>query len=240
MIEAKTKEYRLVKTNLNSQVYHILKEMIADQRFNPGHHINVEKLTHELGVSRTPIWEAIRRLEQEGIVVHTPHKGVKVRQLTREMALELYEVREALEGLAARHGARHATPESLVKMEACLAEQSHIVKKGDAVAYSRSDHEFHSLIYAMSGNGLLQELLEGLRYRALPLAFRLGPYFEEFLGYHQEILSAFQQSDGPAAEKAMRRHNRRMVEIIKRTSWGDQKDLGSESNYLGTKASEDG
>ncbi len=240
MIESKTKEYRLVKTNLNSQVYHILKEMIADQRFNPGHYINVEKLTHELGVSRTPIWEAIRRLEQEGIVVHTPHKGVKVRQLTREMALELYEVREALEGLAARHGARQATPESLVKMEACLAEQSRIVKEGDAVAYSRSDHEFHSLIYALSGNGLLQELLEGLRYKALPLAFRLGPYFGEFLRYHQEILSAFQQSDGPAAEKAMRRHNRRMVEIIKKTSWGDQEELKLEANHLVTKASENG
>jgi DNA-binding GntR family transcriptional regulator len=139
-----------------------------------------------------------------------------------------------------RQGARQATPESLVTMEACLTEQSRIVKKGDAVAYSRSDHEFHSLIYALSGNRLLQELLEGLRYKALPLAFRLGPYFEEFLGYHQEILSAFQRSDGAAAEKAMRRHNRRMVEIVKRRSWGDQKELELESNHLGTKASENG
>ena len=61
---AKTKVYRVVRTNLNSQVYDILKEMIADQRFTPGSSLNVERLTQELGVSRTPIWEAIRRLEQ--------------------------------------------------------------------------------------------------------------------------------------------------------------------------------
>jgi DNA-binding GntR family transcriptional regulator len=221
MAKTENKAYRLVKQNLNTQIYDILKEMIADQRFNPASYINVEKLTHELGVSRTPIWEAIRRLEQEGIVVHTPHKGVKVRALTREMALELYVVREALEGLAARLGARQVTPKSLAQMEACLTRQSRIVEKGDAVAYSRSDHEFHSLIYDLSGNKLLQELLEGLRYKALPLAFRLGPYFAEFLGYHREILRAFRKGDEVAAEKAMRRHNRRMVEIIKKTPWGD-------------------
>lgn len=224
MVETETKGYRLVRTNLNNQIYHILKEMIADQRFNPGSYINVEKLTHELEVSRTPIWEAIRRLEQEGIVVHTPHKGVKVRELTREMALELYAVREALECLAARLGAALATPKSLAQMEACLAEQARIVDEKDAVAYSRSDHEFHSLIYRASENRLLEEVLEGLRYKALPLAFRMGPYFAEFLGFHRRIFHAFRRQDAQAAEEAMRCHNRRMIEIIQVTPWGDDKE----------------
>jgi DNA-binding GntR family transcriptional regulator len=79
MPETEAKEYRVVRSNLNAQVYDILKEMIADRRFEPGSYINVEKLTQELGVSRTPIWEAIRRLEQEGIVIHTPHKGVQLK-----------------------------------------------------------------------------------------------------------------------------------------------------------------
>lgn len=224
MVEAESKTYRLVRTNLNSQIYQILKEMIADQRFNPGSYINVEKLTHELGVSRTPIWEAIRRLEQEGIVVHTPHKGVKVRELTREMALELYVVREALESLSARLGAGSATPETVVRMESCLAKQALIVEQVDAVAYSRSDHEFHLLIYESSGNELLKEVLEGLRYKALPLAFRMGPYFEEFLCFHRKILRAFRRNDGQAAEDAMRCHNRRMLEIIQTVSWGNKKE----------------
>ena len=223
MIEAKSKTYNLVRTNLNSQVYQIVKEMIADQRFNPDSYINVEKLTRELGVSRTPIWEAIRRLEQEGIVVHTPHKGVKVRELTRERALDLYVVREALESLSARLGAERATPDTVARMETCLAEQTLIVKQVDVVAYSRSDHEFHVLIYESTGNELLKEVLEVLRYKALPLAFRMGPHFEEFLGFHHKILRAFHRNDGQAADDAMRCHNRRMLEIIRAVSWGDEK-----------------
>jgi DNA-binding GntR family transcriptional regulator len=211
----------LIKTNLNDQIYPILKEMIADQRFNPGGSINVEQLTHELGVSRTPVWEAIRRLEQEGIVVHTPHKGVRVRELTREMALELYGVREALETTAARQGAGRATPQLIARMGKCLEKQAQIVKQEDAVAYSQSDHEFHLLIHEASGNRLLQEILEGLRYRALPLAFRLTPQFAEFLGYHRLVLEAFKKKDGPGAEKAIRRHNLRMIELIETNPWGN-------------------
>ena len=129
MPRAKTKSYRVVRTNLNTQVYDILKEMIADRRFAPGSSLNVERLTQELGVSRTPIWEAIRRLEQEGIVAHTPHKGVRLVALTRKMALELYEVRETMEALAARLGAERATPEIINQMEKILSEQKLIVKR---------------------------------------------------------------------------------------------------------------
>ena len=220
MTDPENKEYRLVRTNLNSQIYDILKEMIADQRFNPGSYINVEQLTHELRVSRTPIWEAIRKLEQEGIVIHTPHKGVQVRELTRKMVLELYEVRETMEGLAARLGAERATADIIGQMEKCLEAQELVVKQGDAVAYSQSDHDFHLLIYQACENELLKEILEGLRYKALPLAFKLAPHFSVFLGFHREILEAFRQHDGKAAEKTIMRHNRRMLEIIKTTPWG--------------------
>ena len=221
MPKSEAKVYRLVRTNLNEQVYVILKEMIADQRFNPGNVINVEKLSRELGVSRTPIWEAIRRLEQEGIVVHTPHKGVRVRELDREMALELYSVRDALETMAARLGAEAATPGIVSRMENCLEQQAKIVEQRDAVAYSRSDYEFHMLICEASGNKLLSEVLEGLRYKALPLAFRLAPYFHEFLAHHREVLVAFHNRDGTAAEEAIKRHDNRMLDIIKTTQWND-------------------
>ncbi len=220
MPRAKTKVYRVVRTNLNTQVYDILKEMIADQRFTPGSSLNVEKLTQELGVSRTPIWEAIRRLEQEGIVVHTPHKGVRLVELTRQRALELYEVRETMEAMAARLGAERATPEIIARMGKILAEQTLIVNREDDVAYSRSDYDFHILIYKSCGNELLTEILEGLRYKALPLAFKLSPHYTEFLAFHKDILAAFRKHESKAAQKAMQRHNRRMLEIIRNTLWG--------------------
>ena len=221
MSVTKSKTYRVVKSNLNTQVYDILKEMIADQRFLPGSSLNVEKLTQELGVSRTPIWEAIRRLEQEGIVDHTPHKGVRVVELTRKMALELYEVRETMESLAARLGAERAEQALVNRMKKILAEQLTVVKNEDAVAYSRTDHDFHQVVYEACGNDLLKDLLEGLRYRTLPLAFKLSPHFAEFYNYHQQIVSAFENKDGVAAEAAMRQHNRRMLELVKTARWGE-------------------
>ena len=220
MPNGKIKRYRIVKTNLNAQVYDILKDMIADRRFAPGCYLNVEKLTQELEVSRTPIWEAVRRLEQEGIVVHTPHKGVRVVELTRKMAIELYEVRENMEGLAARLAAERVTPETISQMEGVLTEQKRIVNGQDAISYSRSDHDFHLLIYQACGNDLLREILEGLRYKALPLAFKLAPHFTEFLEYHKRILDAFRRHDAEAAEKYIKAHNRRMMEIIRTTIWG--------------------
>ena len=220
MRELEANPYKVVKINLNAQVYDVLKEMIADRRFTPGSYINVEKLSQELGVSRTPIWEAVRRLEQEGIVIHTPHKGVRVRELTRKMALDLYEVRENMESLAARLAAERATPEVLLAMEECLSEQEKIVKEEDAVAYSNADHRFHLLIYDASGNELLKDILSGLRYKALPLAFKLSPHFSEFIEYHRQILDAFRSKDGQAAENAIRQHNRQMIDLIKTTPWG--------------------
>jgi DNA-binding GntR family transcriptional regulator len=214
------KTYRVVKTNLNAQIYDILKDMIADRRFEPGSYLNVEKLTQELGVSRTPIWEAVRRLEQEGIVVHTPHKGVRVTELTRKTALELYEVRENMEGLAARLAAERATSEIISQMEDILTAQERIVNQQDAISYSRSDHDFHLLIYQACGNDLLREILDGLRYKALPLAFKLAPHFTEFFEYHKRILEAFRRHDADAAEKDIQAHNRRMMEIIRTTTWG--------------------
>lgn len=221
------KKYRLVKTNLNSQVYDVLKEMIADQRFSPGSYINVEGLTHELGVSRTPIWEAIRRLEQEGIVVHTPHKGVRVREFTKEMAVELYLVREALEVMAAGLAAQKVSQETLARMEQCLERQARVVEKGDAVGYSKTDHQFHKLIHEAAGNQLLSEMLASLRYKALPLAFRLNPHFSQFLGFHREILAGLRRRDPARTEKAVRRHFQYMLRIIQDTPWEDQESVGA-------------
>jgi DNA-binding GntR family transcriptional regulator len=105
-------------------------------------------------------------------------------------------------------------------MEKILAEQTLIVNREDDVAYSRSDYDFHILIYKSCGNELLTEILEGLRYKALPLAFKLSPHYTEFLAFHKDILAAFRKHESKAAEKAMQRHNRRMLEIIRNTLWG--------------------
>jgi DNA-binding GntR family transcriptional regulator len=105
-------------------------------------------------------------------------------------------------------------------MEKCLEEQTLVVNQEDAVGYSRSDHHFHLLVHRSCQNDLLREILEGLRYKALPLAFRLAPHFKDFLQLHKELLQSFIKRDAQAAEKIMRTHNRLMLDIIRTTPWG--------------------
>jgi len=208
---------RLVKRRLlNEEVYDRIKEMIADNRFNPGTHINVEKLTHEFGVSRTPIWEAVRKLENEGILINVPHKGVKIRELSFKETKDLYEVRESLECRAAGLGAIHVTDEILRKMEECLVEQDQVVKSLDDVAYSKSDDKFHGLICDASQNGLLKEIVCQVRSKTLPLAFRITRNLEDFYNLHIQILEAFRKRDSVAAEDAMHRHFAKMAELIRK------------------------
>ena len=158
------------KEKLSNKVYTIIKEMIANHRFEPGARMNVEKLSKEFGISRTPVWEAVRRLEQEGLLENIPNRGVFMAVITPQMALALYEVREVLEGMAARLAATRISEKNLAKMESYLLDQGPIVKAGDLIAYSRSDFEFHAIIYEASGNPVLEESLQTIKNKMRPFS----------------------------------------------------------------------
>src|SRR5512135_526432 len=135
---------------LSGKVYAALKEMVAHYRFQPGARVNVEKLSKELGVSRTPVWEAVRRLESEGLLKNIPYRGVFMVEMTLQRALELYQVREVLEGLAGRLAAKHVHKKALERMTEGLKAQTKIVEKGDLLGYSQLDFEFHTVIHKLS------------------------------------------------------------------------------------------
>lgn len=205
---------KLVSTNLSGLAYTRIKKMIAEYRFSPGSRINVEELTRKLGASRTPIWEAIRRLEQEGLVRNVPNRGVFLVELTREDAAEIYSVREVLEGMAARLAVDSVSERMLEKMEACVREQEKMVAEENLVGYSRSDFEFHSVVYAACGNSVLREMLESLKNKARPLALRITPILPELLEDHRDIVRALRHRDPELAEAAFRKHNRKVLALL--------------------------
>ena len=198
------------KEALSAQVYKALKEMIADHRFSPGSRINVEELAKEFGVSRTPIWEAVRRLEQEGLLKNIPNRGVFMVKMTMSMALKLYEVREVLEGLAAKLAARNIDDRILQKMEDCLEEIGVVVENEDPIGYSRLDFNFHALIYEASGNPFLQEILESIKNKMRPLVPLNKPLLA--IGYkeHAKVLEALRSRDPNRAKEALTEHNQSM------------------------------
>lgn len=201
---------KIKKEMLSSQVYRALKEMIADYRFSPGSRLNVEELAKEFGVSRTPIWEAVRRLEQEGLLKNVPNRGVFMIEMTLPMALGLYQVREVLEGLAGKLAAQNIDDKQLRKMEKCLEALGKVVEQGDPIGYSRLDFNFHALIYEASGNPFLQEILESIKNKMRPLV----PLSKAFLarGYeeHKKVLEALRSKDPEKAKEALLEHNQGM------------------------------
>jgi DNA-binding GntR family transcriptional regulator len=209
---------RLKRLTLKEQAYRSLRDMIASHRFSSGKWINLEQLSKELGVSRTPIHQAMKQLEQEGLVTHVPNQGIRMAVMTLEMARDLYQVREVLEGLAAALAARKIEPETINRMKRVLAEQAAMIRKKDLLAYSVSDFTFHQLIYDSCGNWLLKEQLDVIKSRSRPLVCDVTPILPDLYADHRQVLEAFRNQDPLEAEQVMRRHNRRMREAVVQAS----------------------
>jgi DNA-binding GntR family transcriptional regulator len=206
---------KLQREKLSNQIYAVLKEMIADHRFQPGARLNIESIARELDVSRTPVWEAVRRLEQEGLVENIPNRGVFMSALTAEKVLDLYAVREVLEGMAARLAATRIDDRALDKMSECLEMQREVVEQQNLVAYSKLDFEFHATVYDACGNEYLRELLETIKNKMRPLTLHVQPDFFRLIDHHAELIKALRGRDPEKAEQAFRRHNQYMMAQIR-------------------------
>jgi DNA-binding GntR family transcriptional regulator len=206
--------HKVSRKRLSDQIYGIIKEMIAAHRFQPGSRVNIEQITKEVGASRTPVWEAVHRLMQEGLLVNIPNRGVFMASLTPTMALELYMVREALEGLAARLSVQNITDQAIVEMAKCFDEQQEVVQQADLVGYSKLDFMFHSIMYESCGNRILQEMLESIKNKMRPVSLHITPILSNLYEDHRKILEAFKARSADMAEKAFRDHNRHMIDEI--------------------------
>lgn len=202
------------KEKLGNLAYQAIREMMGEHRFQPGTRLNLEKLRRELGVSRTPVMEAINRLEQEGLVINVPNRGVYMVELTLQDMLHLYQVREVLESLAARLAAVQMDEETIEYMDQNLQVQSQAVEDLDLMTYSRLDYEFHGAIYSASGNPYLQESLEVLKNKMRPMTLRLEPILTQLYSHHLDLFEALKDGDPVASEAAFKVHNRFIVEYI--------------------------
>ena len=187
---------------------HVL-DAITSGRIKPGERVREERLAAEFGISRTPVREALRRLETQGLLVHAPHKGMIVRQLDHQSVTELYFMREVLESAAAELAARHATDVEIEVMDEILAADAH--RLTDAEAMALSNKSFHETLYQVAHNRYLVESLAGLR-SAMSL---LGPTTlgipgrpEEAASEHRALLDAIKARDPAAAAGAAKRHIR--------------------------------
>lgn len=194
---------------LSEVVCNTLRAAIRDGVFKSHERLMEIRLAEELGVSRTPIREAIRRLEQEGFVVMIPRRGAYVANISEKSVQHVFEIRIALEELAAGLAAQYIHPEELTALEELLNEVRHCLDTEDYKNIVNLDVHFHDLLYKASRNERLGEILNNLREQMLRFrAFNsnLPGRLEETWIEHRALLDALAAHDVDKAKQTVVAH----------------------------------
>lgn len=194
---------------LRELVFEALREAIINGQLEPGERLMEIQLADELGVSRTPIREAIRKLELEGLVLMVPRKGAYVASLSMKDVAEVFEIRGALEGLAAALAAERITDEELENLERQFVKSVELIDKADLKGMVEVDTGFHQILYQASRNERLAQIISNLReqiqvFRQTSLSYpgRMKIALKE----HRGIVDAVSARDSETARKLAQDH----------------------------------
>lgn len=209
-----------------------LIEAIVEGQLAPGSKISEPELAKQFQVSRGPLREALMRVEGLGLIERIPHIGARVIQLSPTKLVELYAVREALEGMAARLAARNITEIELAGLESLLSTHSIHIDQVEGASYfhQQGDFDFHYRIIQASRNQQLIGLLCDELYHLLRMYRYQSPRSHsrpvEALEEHKFILRAIRQRDEELAEMLMRRHISRSRQLIEQQIMLDAQQQG--------------
>lgn len=194
---------------LREVVFQTLRNAIIRGELKPGERLLEVQLAESLGVSRTPIREAIRKLELEGLVVMTPRKGAQVAAITAKDLTDVLEIRRVLEGLAVELACRKRKPEDIASLEELHTRMHQEENLSDLHQMANLDEQFHDVVYRATGNQRLFQIINQLREQLY--WYRLEYVKSEearnaVLKEHEEILETLRRMDVKGAKKAMKLH----------------------------------
>lgn len=204
-----------LKVNMNEYlplrdvVFNTLRQAIITGEFAPGERLMEIALANRLGVSRTPVREAIRKLELEGLVVMIPRKGAEVARITEKDLRDVLEVRSSLEELAAELATERMNDESRKSIELSLKDFEKAILSGDNAAIADSDMEFHDKIFEATGNARLIQIISNLReqiYRYRLEYVKDTEYHAVLLKEHKELVKAMFSGQKTDARQIMKKH----------------------------------
>jgi DNA-binding GntR family transcriptional regulator len=204
-ISLKTDEY----LPLREVVFHTLREAILTGELKPGEHLMEVKLANKLGVSRTPIREAIRKLELEGLVVMTPRRSAEVAKITKEDLVDVLEVRRVLESLAMELSCKNRTGQDIALLNENLQSFRVCIKENNLTDIAVTDVQFHEIIYKSTGNKRLNQILYNLReqmYRYRLEYIKDKETRHNLILEHEEIIKAIEERDVQKAKEAILLH----------------------------------
>jgi DNA-binding GntR family transcriptional regulator len=200
--------------DLGEKVYQLIRREILQRNFKAGQKLDIYRLAEQLGVSRTPVKDAVNRLASEGLVVISPRRGTFVSKLERRDVEELFDARLMIELWAAERAIERVTESDLNQLRELIEEGGQILKEDpdgpfDYEAFSRTNAELHLLIMELCGNRKLVEMYKSLHLHVQVTRAMCQKALEACRlahGEHQEILRCYENRDLPALKEAIRNH----------------------------------
>jgi GntR family transcriptional regulator, rspAB operon transcriptional repressor len=195
--------------SLLDRAYNEIKLRIITCRYRPGEVLSEAAMSLELRIGRTPIHQAIHRVMADGLVSIMPRKGIMVRPISVDEAMEIIGVRLVTECYCARLAANRIDDAELQRLEAILDASEKVAKKRDIKQLMLLDREFHDALARAAGNSVLADVLRNLHERSLRFWFislRDPDHHLNVLAQHRAIVAALQNHNSDTAEAAMREH----------------------------------
>ena len=194
---------------LRDVVFNTLRKAILRGELKPGERLMEIQLANKLGVSRTPIREAIRKLELEGLVLMIPRKGAEVAQITEKNMQDVLEVRKALEELSVQLACERITSEQIEQMKEAAEDFRKVLKSGDVTKIAEADVKFHDVIFEATNNQRLVTLLNNLReqmYRFRVEYLKQKECYPQLLDEHEKLIALISGGNVEEACEIMGRH----------------------------------
>jgi len=213
------------KRLLREQVYVAIKGAIIGGEFDPGRRLIEEKLAEDMKTSRTPVREAIQKLEKEGLIYRLPRGGFAVKGVTEEEVEEVFGLRGVLEGYAGFLATERMDENELASLEKIIALEEACLLDMNTEEFIRLDGEFHDVLYRAAKNTRLYNLLHDLRdyiyrYRVIIMRYQRKPSLA--VKDHKEMVNSIKSKSAKQVEKLVRKHMTRGKEVIKKKILQDQ------------------
>ncbi|MBE5063380.1 GntR family transcriptional regulator [Lachnospiraceae bacterium DSM 108991] len=202
---------------LRDVVFNTLRQAILRGELKPGERLMEIQLANKLGVSRTPIREAIRKLELEGLVLMIPRKGAEVAEITEKSLRDVLEVRRALEELAVELVCEKIADEQIQDLKGAAEDFKASLKEGDITRIAEADVKFHDVIYMATDNQKLIQLLNNLReqmYRYRVEYLKRSDFHQQLIDEHEEIIETIESGQKDRAVQVVCQHVDNQVEAV--------------------------
>ncbi len=208
---------QLKKSIYHVQIADMLRDMIMTGKIKEGSKINENELCSSMGVSKTPLREALRVLSVEGLIELIPNRGAFVNQPDFAEINEMFDVMILLEGFCARSACMKMSPKDFSQLEKLHCQLERKFENGDQEGYIQINNQYHSLVQQLAGNRSLNQIIDGLRKRVLLYRFQSlmaeGRMLES-IQEHRELLEVFRNRNHDKAEKLMQDHLKKQLAAL--------------------------